>query len=106
MDETHESSADDWTISFCVVGPACSNQRLLAALDDRYAYECLNIDDDIRRTLLDNKQLLSKRQLKIYVLESFDDELFNRLKDEENVYIISSELVLNCAEKKIVSETR
>jgi len=125
MDETQkhandESSSDDWSkttfnflknfskfisfclaISFCVVGQACSNDRLLAALDDRYAYECLTTDDDIRRTLVENKQLLSKRQLKIYVLESFDDNLFTQLKDEENVYIISSELVLNCAEKKI-----
>lgn len=61
----------------------------------------MTTDDDLRRTLVENKQLLSKRQLKIYVVESFDESIFIQLKDEENIYIISSELVLNCAERKI-----
>ena len=93
-------------ITFCVIGQACSNNRLLAALDDRYAYECINNDDEILRKLAETKQLLSKRQLRIYVIQSFDEHLFTSLKDDENIYIISAELVLTCAEKKIVSLDR
>lgn len=78
------------------------NTRLLAALDDRYAYECLQDGDQIHRTLAESKQLLSKRQLRIYVMESFEESLFFSLKDDENTYIISAELVLTCAEKKMV----
>ena len=90
-------------ITFCVIGQACSNNRLLSALDDRYAYECINNDEEILRKLAETKQLLSKRQLRIYVIQSFDEHLFSSLKDDENIYIISAELVLTCAEKKIVS---
>ena len=92
-------------ITFCVIGKACSNTRLLAALEDRYAYECLNNDEHILRTLAESKQLLTKRQLRIYVMESFDESLFYNLKEDENTYIISSELVLTCAEKKMVRLT-
>jgi hypothetical protein len=35
-------------------------------------------------------------------MESFDESLFFNLKEDENIYIISAELVLTCAEKKIV----
>ena len=114
-----ESSSEDWSkstdpspsrssfssfvaITFCVIGQACSNHRLLSALDDRYAYECINNDEEILRKLAETKQLLSKRQLRIYVIQSFDEHLFTSLKDDENIYIISAELVLTCAEKKIV----
>jgi len=89
-------------ITFCVIGKACSNTRLLSALEDRYAYECLNNEEQILRTLSETKQLLIKRQLRIYVIESFDESLFYNLKEDENIYIISAELVLTCAEKKIV----
>lgn len=90
-------------ITFCVIGKACSNTRLLAALDDRYAYECLHDEEQIHRTLSECKQLLSKRQLRIYVMESFEENLFYHLKEDENTYIISAELVLTCAEKKMVT---
>ena len=89
-------------ITFCVIGKACSNTRLLAALEDRYAYECLTDDEHVLRTLSETKQLLTKRQLRIYVVQSFDENLFYSLKEDENIYIISAELVLTCAEKKIV----
>lgn len=93
-------------ITFCVIGKACSNTRLHAALDDRYAYECLQDEDQIHRTLVESKQLLSKRQLRIYVMESFEENLFFNLKEDENTYIISAELVLTCAEKKMVGILR
>lgn len=89
-------------ITFCVVGKACSNARLLAALEDRYAYECMNHDEQVLRTLPETKQLLTKRQLRIYVMESFEENLFYSLKEDENIYVISAELVLACAEKKMV----
>ena len=114
-----ESSSEDWSkwqarlpkpllyviylaITFCVIGKACANTRLLSALEDRYAYECINHEEQVLRTLSETKQLLTKRQLRIYVMESFDDSLFHSLKEDENIYIISAELVLACAEKKIV----
>ena len=78
------------------------NARLLSALDDRYVYECINNDEQVLQTLSETKQLLSKRQLRIYVIESFDESLFYNLKEDENIYIISAELVLTCAEQKIV----
>ncbi|CAF2039742.1 unnamed protein product [Rotaria magnacalcarata] len=96
-----ESSSEDWTITFCVIGEACSNIRLLSALEDRYAYECINSEEQVLRTLSETKQLLTKRQLRIYVIESFEESLFYNLKEDENIYIISAELVLTCAEKKI-----
>ncbi|CAF1601547.1 unnamed protein product, partial [Adineta ricciae] len=99
--QNDESSSEDWTITFCVIGKACSNTRLLAALEDRYAYECLTDDEHVLRTLSETKQLLTKRQLRIYVVQSFDENLFYSLKEDENIYIISAELVLTCAEKKI-----
>lgn len=100
------TSIDFSAITFCVIGQACSNSRLLAALDDRYAYENLQNDDEIRRKLSETKILLSKRQLRIYVVQSFDEPLFNTLKEDENSYIISAELVLTCAEKKIVTKSK
>ncbi|CAF4118505.1 unnamed protein product [Rotaria sp. Silwood2] len=90
--QNDESSSEDWT---------CSNTRLLSALEDRYAYECINNEEQVLRTLSETKQLLTKRQLRIYVIESFDESLFHNLKEDENIYIISAELVLTCAEKKI-----
>lgn len=42
--------------------------------------------------------------MRIYVVQSFDEPLFNTLKEDENSYIISAELVLTCAEKKIVKK--
>ncbi|CAF4997208.1 unnamed protein product, partial [Rotaria socialis] len=42
-----ESSSEDWTITFCVIGEACSNIRLLSALEDRYAYECINSEEQV-----------------------------------------------------------
>jgi hypothetical protein len=117
--QNDESSSEDWSkenrlfkkansclsflaITFCVIGKACSNTRLLSALEDRYAYECINNEEQVLRTLSETKQLLTKRQLRIYVMESFDESLFYNLKEDENIYIISSELVLTCAEQKIV----
>ncbi|CAF1595401.1 unnamed protein product [Adineta ricciae] len=99
--QNDESSSEDWTITFCVIGKACSNTRLLAALEDRYAYERFTDDEHVLRTLSETKQLLTKRQLRIYVVQSFDENLFYSLKEDENIYIISAELVLTCAEKKI-----
>ncbi|CAF3099650.1 unnamed protein product, partial [Rotaria sp. Silwood2] len=29
-------------ITFCIIGSACSNRRLLSSLEDRYACECIN----------------------------------------------------------------
>ena len=95
------SSPEDWTITFCVIGKACLNTRLFSALDDRYAYECINNDEQVLQTLSETKQLLSKRQLRICVIELFDESLFYSLKEVENIYIISAELVLTCAEQKI-----
>ena len=89
-------------ITFCVIGQACTNTRLLSALEDRYAYECIHNDEEILRKLSETKQLLSKRQLRIYVVQCFDEQLFTNLKEDENNYIISAELVLTCADKKIV----
>ena len=85
-----------------MIGQACSNARLITALEDRYAYECIHDDEEILRKLAETKHLLSKRQLRIYVVQSFDEPLFTSLKEDENSYIISAELVLTCADKKIV----
>jgi hypothetical protein len=38
-------------------------------------------------------------------MESFDESLFYNLKEDENTYIISAELVLTCAEKKMVKSS-
>jgi len=118
MDDTHQNPNDDWSkmnlfhlnktklfclgITFCVIGTACLNNRLLTALDDRYVFECINNEREVLQTLSQTKHFLSKRQLKIYVVDSFDENTFYSLKENENIYIISSELVLTCAEKKIV----
>jgi hypothetical protein len=89
-------------ITFCIVGTACTNQRLLSSLEDRYVYECINDERQAIRSLIETKNLLSQRQLRIYVVDSFDDCIFQYLKDNEDIYTISSELVLSCAEKEIV----
>ncbi|CAF0902601.1 unnamed protein product [Adineta steineri] len=101
MDDIPQHSNDDWSITFCIIGTACSNTQLLTALDDRYVFECINNERDIIKTLSDIKHSLSKRQLRIFIIDSFDDKTFYSLKDNDNMYIISSELVLICAEKKI-----
>lgn len=93
-------------ISFCIVGSACSNQRLLSALEDRYVYECIDDERQAIRTLAETKALLAQRQLRIYVIDSFDDCIFQCIKENEDVYAISSELVLSCAEKEIVRRSR
>ncbi|CAF3824073.1 unnamed protein product [Rotaria magnacalcarata] len=82
-----ESSSEDWTITFCVIGEACSNIRLLSALEDRYAYECINSEEQVLRTLSETKQLLTKRQLRIYVIESFEESGFitNEISDATHV---------------------
>lgn len=91
-------------IRFCIVGSACSNQRLLAALEDRYVYECINDERQAIRTLAETKTLLAQRQLRIYIIDSFDDCIFQYIKENEDIYTISSELVLSCAEKEIVRD--
>ncbi|UJR09565.1 hypothetical protein I4U23_013800 [Adineta vaga] len=101
MEDTQQNSTDDWSITFCVLGTACSNSRLLTALDDRYVFECINNENEVNKILAETKDCLSKRQLKIYIVDSFDEETFHNLRDNDNIYTISSELVLICAEKKI-----
>ena len=86
------------------MGSACTNSRLLTVLDDRYTYECMENENEILDTLSKTKDLLLKRQLRIYVVDSFDENIFNNLKENDNIYIISSELVLHCTEKDIVSQ--
>ncbi len=90
-------------ITFCLVGSAGSNQRLLSSLEDRYVYECINDERQAVRSLIETKTLLSQRQLRIYVVDSFDDCIFQYIKENEDIYTISSELVLSCAEKEIVN---
>ena len=89
-------------IRFGIVGSACSNQQLLAALEDRYVYECINDERQAIRTLAETKALLAQRQLRIYIIDSFDDCIFQYIKEKEDIYTISSELVLSCAEREIV----
>ena len=90
-------------ITFCIVGSACTNQRLLSALEDRYVYECIDDERQAVRSLVETKTLLSQRRLRIYVVDSFDDCIFQYLKENEDIYTISSELVLSCATKEIVN---
>lgn len=89
-------------ISFCIVGSACTNQRLFSALEDRYVYERIDDERQAVRSLIETKTLLSQRQLRIYVVDSFDESIFQCLKENEDIYSISSELVLSCAAKEIV----
>ena len=70
-------------------------------MNDRYVYECLDDEREAIRSLIETKYLLTKRQLRIYILDSFDECLFQTLKENEDIYTISSELVLSCAEKEI-----
>jgi len=91
-------------ITFCIVGSACLNKRLLSSIEDRYVYECINDERQAIRTLAETKTLLSQRQLRIYVVDSFDDCIFQYIKENEDIYTISSELVLSCAEKEIVNK--
>ncbi|CAF0903498.1 unnamed protein product [Adineta steineri] len=100
-DNISPTNSNDWTITFCIVGSACSNQRLLSSLEHRYVYECINDERHAIRTLTETKTLLSQRQLRIYVVDSFDDCIFQYIKENEDIYTISSELVLSCAEKEI-----
>ncbi|CAF3784988.1 unnamed protein product [Rotaria sp. Silwood1] len=39
---------------------------------DRYVYECINDERQVIRTLVETKTLLSQRQLRIYIVDSFD----------------------------------
>ncbi|CAF3661612.1 unnamed protein product [Rotaria sp. Silwood1] len=100
-ENTSPTNANDWTITFCIIGSACSNKRLLSSLEDRYVYECINDERQVIRTLAETKILLSQRQLRIFIVDSFDDCIFQYLKDNEDIYTISSELVLSCTEKEI-----
>lgn len=98
---SHRSLVRSLVITFCIVGSACSNRRLLATLTDRYVYECLEDEREVMRSLTESKELLTQRRLRIYILDSFDDHLFQALKDHEDIYMISSELVLSCADKDL-----
>jgi hypothetical protein len=89
-------------ITFCIVGSACLNSRLLSSLNDRYVYECINDERLFIQNLNETKHLLAQRQLRIFILDSFDDYLFQYVKSNEDSYTISSELVLSCTEKEIV----
>ncbi|CAF2040507.1 unnamed protein product [Rotaria magnacalcarata] len=100
-ENTSPANPSEWTIKFCIIGAACSNKQLLSSLEDRYVYECIDDEKETIRTLTETKNLLSQRQLRIYVVDSFDDCIFHYLKDNEDIYTISSELVLSCAEKEI-----
>ncbi|CAF3723637.1 unnamed protein product [Rotaria sordida] len=100
-ENTSPTNVNDWTITFCIIGSACSNKRLLSSLEDRYVYECIHDEREVIHTLTETKILLSQRQLRIYIVDSFDDSIFQYLKDNEDIYTISSELVLSCAEKEI-----
>ncbi|CAF3599045.1 unnamed protein product [Rotaria sp. Silwood1] len=100
-ENTSPTNANDWSITFCIIGSACSNKRLLSSLEDRYVYECINDERQVIRTLAETKILLSQRQLRIFIVDSFDDCIFQYLKDNEDIYTISSELVLSCTEKEI-----
>jgi hypothetical protein len=93
-------------ITFCIVGSACLNQRLISSLENRYVYECINDERQAVRSLIETKTLLSQRQLRIYVVDSFDDCIFQYIKENEDIYTISSELVLSCAEKEIVKQKK
>src|SRR5690349_2429052 len=55
-------------ITFCIVGTACTNQRLLSSLEDRYVYECIDDERQVIRSLIETKTLLSQRQLRIYIV--------------------------------------
>ncbi|CAF3785003.1 unnamed protein product [Rotaria sp. Silwood1] len=44
---------------------------------DRYVYECINDERQVIRTLVETKTLLSQRQLRIYIVDSFDVVYFN-----------------------------
>ena len=91
-------------ITFCIVGSACSNKQLLSSLENRYIYECVHDEQQVINTLSDSKTLLSQHQLRIYVVDSFDDTyLFQYLKETEDIYTISSELVSSCIQKEIVN---
>ncbi|CAF4702010.1 unnamed protein product, partial [Rotaria sp. Silwood1] len=64
-------------ITLCIIGSACSNKRILSSLEDRYVYECINDERQVIRTLVETKTLLSQRQLRIYIVDSFDVVYFN-----------------------------
>ena len=83
------------------MGSACSNSRLLTALTDRFVYECIEDERDVLQSFNETKYFLTQRQLRIYILDSFDDRLFRLLKENDEIYSISSELVLSCAEKQV-----
>ena len=52
----------------------------------------------------EKKTLISQyHQLCVDVVDSFNDCLFQYLKENEDIYIISSELVLSHVEKEIVN---
>ncbi|CAF2911603.1 unnamed protein product [Rotaria sp. Silwood2] len=81
---TSPANTNDWTITLCIFGSAGSNKRILSSLEDRYVYEYINDERQVIRTLIETKTLLSQRQLQ-----------------NEDIYTITSEIVLSCAEKEI-----
>ncbi|CAF4613694.1 unnamed protein product [Rotaria sp. Silwood2] len=64
-------------ITLCIFGSAGSNKRILSSLEDRYVYEYINDERQVIRTLIETKTLLSQRQLRIYIVDSFDVVYFN-----------------------------
>ncbi|CAF3416900.1 unnamed protein product [Rotaria sp. Silwood2] len=81
---TSPANTNDWTITLCIFGSAGSNKRILSSLEDRYVYEYINDERQVIRTLIETKTLLSQRQLQ-----------------NEDIYTITSEIVLSCAENEI-----
>ncbi|CAF3584387.1 unnamed protein product [Rotaria sordida] len=59
-------------ITLCIIGSACSNKRILSSVEDRYVYEYINDERQVICTLVETKILLSQRQLRIYIVDSFD----------------------------------
>ncbi|CAF2754882.1 unnamed protein product [Rotaria sp. Silwood2] len=72
---TSPANTNDWTITLCIFGSAGSNKRILSSLEDRYVYEYINDERQVIRTLIETKTLLSQRQLRIYIVDSFDVKL-------------------------------
>ncbi|CAF4109065.1 unnamed protein product [Rotaria sordida] len=62
-------------ITLCIIGSACSNKRILSSVEDRYVYEYINDERQVICTLVETKILLSQRQLRIYIVDSFDVDI-------------------------------
>ncbi|CAF1124836.1 unnamed protein product [Didymodactylos carnosus] len=98
----------DWFISFYVTGNACRNTDLIDALDHMYPdrYKCITDRNELMDKIEDSKQMinnsLNQRQMYIFIVDSFDNDDDYLLKRDQDLYIISSELVSICVEKKKV----